>query len=46
MSQNEGRIALALQAYRQGQFSSLQAAARIYDVSYTTLLWCDHGVTS
>ena len=37
MSQTEGRITLALQAYQQGQFSSLRAAARAYDVPYTTL---------
>ena len=37
MSQTEGRITLALQAYQQGQFSSLRAAARVYDVLHTTL---------
>jgi hypothetical protein len=37
MSQTEGQIILALQAYRQGQCSSLYAAARTYDVLYTTL---------
>jgi hypothetical protein len=37
MAQSEGRIALALHAYQQGQFSSLRAAARTYDVPYVTL---------
>ena len=46
MSQTEGRIILALQAYQQGQFSSLRAAARSYDVSHTTLLRRHHGTTS
>jgi hypothetical protein len=37
MAQTEGRIALALQAYQLGQLPSLQAAARLYEVSHTTL---------
>jgi hypothetical protein len=37
MSQTEGRIILALQAYQQGQISSLRAATRTYEVPYTTL---------
>jgi hypothetical protein len=37
MAQTEGRIILALQAYNQGQFSSLRAAARSYDISHRTL---------
>jgi hypothetical protein len=46
MSQTEGRIALALQAYQQGQFSSLRAAARTYDVPHSTLSTRYHGITS
>jgi hypothetical protein len=46
MSQNEGRITLALQAYQQGQFSSLRAAARAYVVPHTTLTRRKHGTTS
>jgi hypothetical protein len=37
MAQTEGRIELALQAYRRGQFSSLRAAAQAYDISHHTL---------
>ena len=46
MSQIEGRIALALQAYQQGQISSLRAAARAYDVPYTSLYRRNQGTTS
>jgi helix-turn-helix, Psq domain len=35
--QREGRIALALDAYKQGYFTSFRAAARTYDVSWKTL---------
>jgi hypothetical protein len=35
--QKEGQMALALQAYKQGQFSSLRAAAGAYDVPKSTL---------
>jgi hypothetical protein len=38
MNQTEGRIALALQAYQQGRFSSLRAVARTYDVPRSTLI--------
>ena len=34
---SEGRILLALHAFKQGQIRSLQAAARTYDVPYPTL---------
>jgi hypothetical protein len=44
MSQTEGRIALALQAYQQGQFSSLQAAVYIYNVPRSTLTSRHHRV--
>jgi transposase len=37
MSQQEGRITLAIQSYRQGHFSSLKAAAIDFDVSYSTI---------
>ena len=43
MAQTEGRLALALQAYRQQHFPSYRAAAGSYDVSHTTLLRRDHG---
>jgi hypothetical protein len=46
MSQTEGRITLALQAYQQGRFSSLRAAARAYDVPHTTLTRRYRGTTS
>ena len=37
MSNTEGRIVLALQAYRQGRISSLKGAARTYDIPYSSL---------
>ena len=46
MAQTEGRLALALQAYRQQHFPSYRAAAGSYDVSHTTLLRRDHRTTS
>jgi len=45
MSNLEGRITLALQAYRRNQFSSLRAAARAYDTLYTTLRRRNYGTT-
>ena len=36
-SQKEGRIALAIQAFERGQFKSLRAATKSYDVSYSTI---------
>ena len=36
MSQNEGRILLAIQAFQKGQFQSLKAATDRYDVPYST----------
>ena len=36
MSQNEGRVALAIQAYQRGQFTSLKAACTSYDAPYST----------
>ena len=46
MSQIEGRITLALQAYQQGQILSLQAAARTYNVPYTSLHQYNQGTIS
>lgn len=46
MSQNEGRIALALQAYNQGYFSSVRAAAKAYDAPESTLRSRVKGVRS
>ena len=46
MAQNEGRIVLALQAYQLGQFSSLRAAARSYEVSHITLTRRHQGTPS
>ncbi|KIN04358.1 hypothetical protein OIDMADRAFT_115394 [Oidiodendron maius Zn] len=37
LAQKEGRIALAVQAFKRGQFSSLCAAVYIYDVPESTL---------
>jgi hypothetical protein len=34
--QNEGRIQLAIQAFKSRQFKSLSAAAAAYDVAYST----------
>jgi CMP-N-acetylneuraminic acid synthetase len=36
-TQKEGRIALAIQAFKQGQFKSLLAATQAYDVPYSTV---------
>ena len=46
MAQNEGRIVLALQAYQKGQFSSLRAAARTYNVPRSTLTLRYQGTPS
>jgi hypothetical protein len=37
LGQKEGRIALAVQAFKQGQFSSLRATAKMYDIPELTL---------
>jgi hypothetical protein len=37
LAQNEGRIALAIQAYQKGQFRSLKAATDAYDVPHSTV---------
>ena len=36
-SQNEGRIALAIQAFQQGHFSNLKAACTTYGAPYSTV---------
>jgi hypothetical protein len=36
-TQQEGRIASALAALKQGQFSSIRDAAKSYNIPYTTL---------
>ena len=46
MAQIEGRIELALQAYQQGHFSSLRAAAYTYDVCHHKLTRRSHGIPS
>ena len=35
--QKEGRMALAMEALKQGYFTSARAAARAYDVTHSTL---------
>jgi hypothetical protein len=37
LAQKEGQIALALQAFKQGQFSSVYAAAKAYNIPELTL---------
>jgi hypothetical protein len=36
LAQNEGQIALAIQAFQKGQFRSLKAATDTYNVPYST----------
>jgi hypothetical protein len=45
-SYTEGRIKLAVQAFKQGQFSNLRAAARSYDIPITTLKRRARGIQS
>ena len=40
----EGRISLALHSLRTSQSKSLRAAAKVYDVPYTTLNKRYHGI--
>jgi CMP-N-acetylneuraminic acid synthetase len=35
--QKEGRIALAIQVFKQGQFKSLLAATKVYNIPYSTV---------
>ena len=46
MSNIEGRITLAIQAYKSGHFKSLRAVACLYDILYTTLTNRYHGTPS
>jgi hypothetical protein len=46
LAQKEGRMALAVQSYREKRFSSLREAARVYDVPESTLRGCVKGVTT
>ena len=41
----EGRILLAINAFKQGQFTSIRAAATAYDAPYTTTLRRAQGRT-
>jgi hypothetical protein len=41
----EGRILLAIQAIKQGQIQKIRAAAKVYDVPYTTLYHRINGMT-
>ena len=42
-SEKEGRYLLALNAYRNGQFRTIRAAATAYDVHHNTLMACSKG---
>ena len=42
----EGRLELAVQAYKQGRFSSYTAAAKAYDVPRSTLQQRINGIQS
>jgi helix-turn-helix, Psq domain len=46
LSQKEGRIVLAIQAFKRGQFKSLRAATKLYDVPYSTVRDCVNGHSS
>ncbi len=43
-SQTEGRVLLALQAYQNHNMPSLRAAAKAYDINFTTLQRRHQGV--
>ena len=45
MSSKEGRIVLAIQAFKKGQLSTLHAACRLYNAPYTTAITRMKGVT-
>jgi len=42
----EGRILLAIRVFQNGQFSSIRAAACVYNVSRSTLTTCLQGQTA
>lgn len=46
LAQKEGRIALAVQAFKQGQISSLHVVVKVYDVFETTLWGRVKGITA
>ena len=46
LDQKEGRLALAFQAYKRDQFSSVRAAAKAYDVAESTLRSRVKGIIS
>ena len=41
----EGRLILALNAYKRGQFTSFRKATSTYDMSRTTAQWRNKGIT-
>lgn len=45
-SAQEGRVALAIQAIKQGHIHSIRAAAASYDITYATLYNRIHGMLS
>jgi hypothetical protein len=46
LAQKEDRIALAVQAFKQGHFSSLRVAAQTYDIPESTLRGRVKGVVA
>lgn len=44
--QNEGRVQLAIQAFQKGQFRSLRAATKSYDIPYSTARDRIRGINS
>ena len=42
-SEKEGRYLLALNAYRNGQFRTINTAVTVYNMNYKTLLTCSKG---
>ena len=46
LAQKEGRIALAIQALKRGQVSSVNAAAKMYDVAESILQGCIKGINA
>jgi predicted HTH domain antitoxin len=45
-SNQEGKILLAIQAYKKGQISSLNKASALYSVPFSTLWYRIHGRTT
>ena len=46
MTNTEGRVVLAIQAYNKAQSRNLRAAARTYEATYSTVRRCISGVPS